>query len=210
MLAAQAQTLLDPPVHLRQAPAFQESRKFRSRRLAHAQRCSCVQEQRSAASPPPPPPPPPHDWRRRLAAGAAAGLLAAQALLSPFQPPAALAGSSPVLAAGQQAQQAAQPPAALTPDAIAAGLPPLPTSFPPLPPLALPKYKQLTLQNGLRVFLLEVRAPAALCVAAGSHLCDTFQHAFAHWLAPAPMHLHPPDPAPNKRTTSCRWCAAPS
>lgn len=36
-----------------------------------------------------------------------------------------------------------------------AGLPPLPTDFPPLPPLALPKYRQLTLKNGLRVFLLE-------------------------------------------------------
>jgi zinc protease len=38
---------------------------------------------------------------------------------------------------------------------VVARLPPLPTEFPPLPPLALPKYQQVTLKNGLRVFLLE-------------------------------------------------------
>lgn len=34
-------------------------------------------------------------------------------------------------------------------------LPPLPTAFPPLRPLALPAFREYTLLNGLRVFLLE-------------------------------------------------------
>jgi hypothetical protein len=58
----------------------------------------------------------------------------------------------------QQTQQRPASPAADAPDtvaALAARLPPLPAAFPPLPPLALPQYQQLTLSNGLRVFLLE-------------------------------------------------------
>lgn len=46
-------------------------------------------------------------------------------------------------------------PAAPPLDDVVARLPPLPVDFPPLPPLALPKYQQVTLKNGLRVFLLE-------------------------------------------------------
>ncbi len=104
-------------------------------------------------------------WRRAAAAGAAA-LLAAQALLlSPLE---ASAAGSPALATSpaeqQQQQQRAQAAAAVPaapslldqdPAAVVAGLPPLPTEFPQLPPLALPKYQQITLKNGLRVFLLE-------------------------------------------------------
>ncbi|KAL4438208.1 hypothetical protein ABPG77_010569 [Micractinium sp. CCAP 211/92] len=105
-------------------------------------------------------------WRRAAAAGAAA-LLAAQALvLSPLE---ASAAGSPALATSpaeqqQQQQQRAQAAAAVSaapgllgqdPAAVVAGLPPLPTEFPQLPPLALPKYQQITLKNGLRVFLLE-------------------------------------------------------
>lgn len=72
-----------------------------------------------------PPPPALPPLLRRAAAGAAAALLAAQAVLLPFLPEAA------------------------------AALPPLPTRFPPLPALELPKYEQAVLPNGLRVFLLE-------------------------------------------------------
>lgn len=109
------------------------------------------------------------DWWRRAAAAGAASLLAAQALvLSPLQA-AAAAVSSPAMAAAPAAEQqqgrmqaaaaAAMPaaPSILDPDpaAVVAGLPPLPTEFPQLPPLALPRYQQITLNNGLRVFLLE-------------------------------------------------------
>ncbi|KAL4448464.1 hypothetical protein ABPG75_005683 [Micractinium tetrahymenae] len=105
-------------------------------------------------------------WQRPAAAGTAA-LLAAQALvLAPLE---AAAASSPALAAAptieqQQRERAEQAAAAMPvapsildqdPAAVVARLPPLPTEFPQLPPLALPQYKQVTLKNGLRVFLLE-------------------------------------------------------
>lgn len=90
------------------------------------------------------------DWRQRAAAAAAAALLTVQGLALPA-PSLAAASPVPSVAADLQKQQA--PPAQQTPDALA--LQPLPSTFPPLPPLALPKYKQITLTNGLRVFLLE-------------------------------------------------------
>lgn len=108
------------------------------------------------------------DWRQRAAAAGAAAVLVAQALvLSPLE---ATAASSPTTAAPQAIEQQRQTlateaaaeamPAAPSildqdPAAVVAGLPPLPTEFPQLPPLALPKYQQITLKNGLRVFLLE-------------------------------------------------------
>jgi hypothetical protein len=72
----------------------------------------------------------------------------------------AVAGISPSLNPAplqkqQQYQQVQQLPTAPSLAEVVARLPPLPTDFPPLPPLALPKYQQLTLKNGLRVFLLE-------------------------------------------------------
>lgn len=90
------------------------------------------------------------DWRQRAAAAAAAALLTVQGLALPAP---SLAAASPVPSVAAELQQQQAPPAQQTPDALA--LPPLPSTFPPLPPLALPKYKQITLSNGLRVFLLE-------------------------------------------------------
>lgn len=138
---AALQTTLHPPSLLRHPPAFQAGRE--GKRSRRTQRCNCLLDQ-EAATP----------WRQRIAAGAAAALVAAQAVLLP--PLEAAATSSPLPAAALEQQQAARPPAALAPDAALQGLPPLPTAFPPLPPLVLPKYRQLTLKNGLRVFLLEV------------------------------------------------------
>ena len=89
-------------------------------------------------------------WRQRAAAAAAAALLTVQGLALPAG---SLAAASPVPSVAAELLQQQAVPAQQTPDALA--LPPLPSSFPPLPPLALPKYKQLTLSNGLRVFLLE-------------------------------------------------------
>ncbi|KAI3426252.1 hypothetical protein D9Q98_008627 [Chlorella vulgaris] len=96
------------------------------------------------------------DWRQKAAAAGAA-LLAVHGIVSPLE---AVAGISPSLNPAplqqqQQYQQVQQLPTAPSLAEVVARLPPLPTDFPPLPPLALPKYQQLTLKNGLRVFLLE-------------------------------------------------------
>ncbi|KAL4857736.1 putative zinc protease-like protein y4wB [Chlorella vulgaris] len=96
------------------------------------------------------------DWRQKATAAGAA-LLAVHGIVSPLE---AVAGISPSLNPAplqqqQQYQQAQQLPTAPSLAEVVASLPPLPTDFPPLPPLALPKYQQLTLKNGLRVFLLE-------------------------------------------------------
>jgi hypothetical protein len=139
MTVATASTTLllpSPPAH---RPFHQLDRRYGRRRAAL--QCRAGWQEGSESS----------DWRHRTAAAAAAALLTVQGLALPA---ASFAAASPVplVAADLQQQQAA----ALgqqTPDTLA--LPPLPSSFPPLAPLALPKYKQLTLSNGLRVFLLE-------------------------------------------------------
>ena len=77
-------------------------------------------------------------WQR-VGAAAAAAVLSLQATL----PLAALAVAD-----------AEFPPLIITPD-VMESLPPLPTKFPPLSPLRLPKMQQLVLKNGLRVILLE-------------------------------------------------------
>ena len=89
-------------------------------------------------------------WRQRAAAAAAAALLTMQGLVLPAP---SLAAASPVPSVAAELQQQQAVPAQQTPDSLA--LPPVPSTFPPLPPLALPAYKQITLKNGLRVFLLE-------------------------------------------------------
>lgn len=104
------------------------------------------------------------NWRQRAAAAGAAALLTAQALLLPLD---ALAAGSPVPAAALEQQRAQQPPAQLTLD-ILQQLPPLPTTFPPLPALALPKYKQVR-QCGLgRSCLCQ---PAYLSPPLSTHTC---------------------------------------
>lgn len=61
-----------------------------------------------------------------------------------------LQGAAPAPAA-EQFEQLVTPPELR----LAQALPPLPSSFTPLPPLALPTYQELVLPNGLRVFLIE-------------------------------------------------------
>ena len=104
-------------------------------------RCSCHWQQQD------------DDWRQRAVAAAAALLLPAQGLAAPLE---AAASSAAAVTAPLEQQQAQQQAARQLPslDAVSS-LPPLPTEFPPLPPLSLPKYKQVTLKNGLRVFMIE-------------------------------------------------------
>lgn len=85
----------------------------------------------------------PSTWQRLGAATAAAALT----LQATFSPLSALAGT---------AVPPSPPPLIITPD-IMDKLPPLPSDFPPLPPLELPKFQQMVLKNGLKVILLEDR-----------------------------------------------------
>ena len=126
--------------HPRRRPAPYAPAQLRSRTAAarcNAQRRS---EQDDA----------PAGWRQRAAAPAAATLLSAQALL--LGPLDAAAASTSFAAVGQQQQQQQQAAAAAPgisplptyPDPDAAlSLPPLPSRFPALPPLEVPKYLQV-------------------------------------------------------------------
>ncbi len=91
---------------------------------------------------------------QQSAAAATAAIISLQALLAPIALADAILDISSTNTVSTQSSTVQ--PLLITPDVLDS-LPPLPTTFPPLPPLKLPKMDRITLKNGLRVILLEDR-----------------------------------------------------
>ncbi|PNH03840.1 hypothetical protein TSOC_010067 [Tetrabaena socialis] len=101
----------------------------------------------------PPPAPRPSAIASALATFAAPASAAPEVLAAPSVSPASASAASAASVQGPASAPSAAPIRFTSPDDLGS-LPPLPTEFPPLPELRLPKYTTATLRNGLRVFLL--------------------------------------------------------